>query len=374
MHGAIRLAVFGLAFLSLGLIAQEKPTQKVESKVPSFGLEISDEEPIAAQFANQAYDQGFVCTSDGSIAVNILLPPDKAKPRSVWVLYAVSQSGKIVSFDFSKVNDLAFSNGQRAMAHDVGERDVNFLFSARPMKGADSQTQDRPVLPPGWFVARFDRDGMYHGATELNLPRLVPQRMAAFDNGDLLIFALDEANRQPQLVRYSMTGGKIHYYFADAEFARQNPNVPSAASMGNNPDRSRVELSQLLTSMQVSQFSHYKDSILLLQKGGETPLFRAFPDGDIRTIQLPKVPGFDKDVLISSDEHVYLQYRKPRADGNGEDRILILELDADTGKELRRIAPGDLEVACVHQGHFRVIRHEGGHTFRFFNASVRASQ
>ncbi len=33
--------------------------------------------------------------------------------------------------------------------------------------------------------------------------------MAAFDDGDLLIFALDEANRQPQLVQYSMIGQKF---------------------------------------------------------------------------------------------------------------------------------------------------------------------
>lgn len=62
-----------------------------------------------------------------------------------------------------------------------------------------------------------------------------------------------------------------------------------------------------------------------------------------------------------------VQYRQPN------DQVVILELDANTGDELRRIAPGDLEVACVHQGVFRVIRHEGGHTFEFFNATVRAA-
>src|SRR5262249_42240329 len=151
---------------------------------------------------------------------------DKAKPRNVFTFYTISPAGKTVSFDVNKINDLGLRNGQNAMAHEVGERDVDFLFSAVPVKSpAGGQTEEK-VPPPAWFVARFDRDGAYHGATELNLQRLVPQRMAAFDNGDLLIFALDEANRQPQLIRYSMIGQKVHYYFADTEFARMTPNGP----------------------------------------------------------------------------------------------------------------------------------------------------
>jgi hypothetical protein len=110
-----------------------------------------------------------------------------------------------------------------------------------------------------------------------------------------------------------------------------------------------------------------------LQKDENTPLFQAFPDGSVRTIKLPKVEGFGLGELIPSDDQIYVQYRKPNANLNRSDQMLILELDANTGEELRRIEPGDLEVACVHQGVFRVIRHSGEHTFQFFNASVRAA-
>jgi hypothetical protein len=62
-------------------------------------------------------------------------------------------------------------------------------------------------------------------------------------------------------------------------------------------------------------------------------------------------------MLIPSDYQLYVNDRKPSADPNGTDEVLIAELNANTGDELLRIAPGDLEVACV-----RVIRHEGNHT------------
>lgn len=251
--------------VTLGLVgpeslAQEKAAPKAPPKIPMYGLEISTEEPVAAQLPNMMYEPGFGCTSDGSIGVNVALPPDKAKQGLVMVFYTISPDGKIVSFDFKKINDLVLRDGQRAMNHDVGERDVDFFFSAQPVKKTlDGQGQGKQDAPAGWFVARFDRDGAYHGAAELNLPGLNPQRMAVFDDGDLLVFALDEANRQPQLVRYSPTGQKVHYYFADAEFGRKGPAATQLPiAKGANLDKNRLELFQLKGSMQLSQMSHYK--------------------------------------------------------------------------------------------------------------------
>ena len=57
----------------------------------------------------------------------------------------------------------------------------------------------------------------------------------------------------------------------------------------------------------------------------------------MRTIKLPKVAGFSRSTLIPSDDRVYVQYRNER------DQVVILELDANTGEELRRIEPGGLE-------------------------------
>ncbi len=352
--GSVALMVLGQGLPGASVMAQEKAAAKILPRMLAYELEISGEEPVAAQLPNQIYDRSFGCTSDGSIGVNVLLPPDKAKPRSFFAFYTISPSGKTVSFDFKKINDLALRDGQRAMANEVGERDVVFLFSAMPVKSASvAHVEDKAPPPPGWFVARFDRDGAYHGATELNLPRLVPQKMAAFDDGDLLIFALDEVNRQPQLIRYSMIGQKIHYYFADTDFARKNSDGPVLVAKGTNPDQGRLELAQLRSTMQVSQLFHHTDSILLLRGVDGTPLFQAFPDGAVRSIALPKLEGFKPSVLIPSDGPLYLEYRKPSGDPNGSDEIVILELDANTGDELRSIAPGDLEVACIHQGSSR---------------------
>lgn len=376
MRGSIALTVLGLGLLRTGLPAQQKATPKVLAQTPLYGLEISTEDPVAAQLPSQSYEAGFQCASDGSVVVNSVPVLDQSQRRApgAWILSTISPSGKVVSFDFKKISDIGLRDGQDAAAHDVGDHDVDFLFGQLGGSKHDGRPQDgRPAEATQWFVAKFDRDGMYHGVTEINLPRLELERMAAFDDGDLLLFALDETNRQAQLIRYSMIGQKAHYYFADSDFARKDPAARLLVDKGKNPDKDRDVLFQLDASVRLSQLSHYKDSILLLQKDEGTPLFQAFPDGSVRTIKLPRVEGFNVDTLIPSDDQIYVQYRRPSTDPSAGDRVVILELDSSTGDELRRIGAGALEVACVHQGVFRVIRHSGEHTFQFFNANVRAS-
>jgi hypothetical protein len=65
-------------------------------------LEISAEEPVAAQLPSQMYETGFACTSDGSVVVNSVPPLDQSKRRGAWILNTISPSGKVVSFDFKK--------------------------------------------------------------------------------------------------------------------------------------------------------------------------------------------------------------------------------------------------------------------------------
>jgi hypothetical protein len=368
MRWSIVLTFLGTGLLGADLIAQPKTAPKALPQTPLYGLEISTEEPVTAQLPSQMYETGFQCTSDGSVVVNSVPPLDQSNRRGPWILNTISPSGKVVSFDFKKISDVGLRDGQDAMAQDVGDHDVDFLFDQLGGSKHDGRPQDgRPAEATKWFVVRFDRDGMYHGATELNLPGLVAERMAVFDDGDLLIFALDETNRQPQLIRYSMVGQKVHYYFADVDFARKDPTARLLVDKGTNPDKDREELFQLDASVRLSQLSHYKDSIVLLQKDEGTPSLQAFPDGSVRTIKLPKVAGFSRSTLIPSDDQIYVEYR------NEKEQAVILELNPNTGDELRRIVPGDLEVACVHQGAFRVIRHSGEHTFQFFNARVRAA-
>lgn len=106
-----------------------------------------------------------------------------------------------------------------------------------------------------------------------------------------------------------MIGQKVHYYFADEGFSRQSR---IAVAQGSNLDKGRMELVQLRMSMLNSQFGHFKDAIVLLQRSVDAPLFLAYPDGSVRTVKLPKAEGFEAMSLIPSDDGLYVEYRKLR--------------------------------------------------------------
>ena len=81
MRESIGLMILGLGLLGGDLVAQEKAVPKTLPTIPSYGLEISTEEPAAAQLPSQVYETGFASTSDGSVVVNSVPPLDKSKRR-----------------------------------------------------------------------------------------------------------------------------------------------------------------------------------------------------------------------------------------------------------------------------------------------------
>ncbi len=113
MRGSIALTVLGLGLLGADLPAQEKATPKVLPQTPLYGLEISGEEPVAAQLPSQSYETGFQCTGDGSVVVNSVPVLDQSQRRAPgpWILSTISPSGKVVSFDFKKISDIGLRDG-----------------------------------------------------------------------------------------------------------------------------------------------------------------------------------------------------------------------------------------------------------------------
>lgn len=353
-------------------LAQEKSPPKP----PVYVLAISGEDPIAANLPSPMLEGAIGCTADGSLVVNSILESDPTKPvpfNTPELLSTISTAGKVNTFNLSAISDVqGFSD---ARSYDVGDHDVDFLIYGTRKQSPLNASVNASIQPPlksQWFVAQFDRQGIYHGSTELALPQLAPQKLAASDSGDFLVFGIDEANHEAKLIRYAPIGQEIFYYQPDTDFAKKNDTLPSAFAKGSNPDKDRVSLSKLQGAIQFSQFVHFKDSIFLLQMNANSPLFQVFANGSIRTVHLPALAGFSADSIVPSDDLLYIRYRRVGTNtGRGEDG-LILELNPDTGDILRRIRPGDFTIwdaACVHRGVFRIVKLKGERTFQIFQAA-----
>jgi hypothetical protein len=230
-----------------------------------------------------------------------------------------------------------------------------------------------PQGKPSHFVARFNREGQYLCATELVLPKLNPLKLAAFPNGDLLIFAADESSHAARLLRYSLQSRKAVPFEPDAPFATVNDSFPLPFPKNMQPSKEQLQKAQLDGAVLDTQMVHVRDAILLLQMNAGSPLFETYANGSIRTIDLPKVEEFAADSLIPSDATLYVRYRRVHTVSGQGDDALILEVNPTSGEEVRRIRPGNFPiwtVACVRNREIRAIRATGGRNFRFRTATL----
>jgi hypothetical protein len=213
----------------------------------------------------------------------------------------------------------------------------------------------------------------YLGATPLQLPGLNPLKLATFPNGDLLIFAADEANATPQLLLYSQQTRAAMPYEPDAAFADKNDAMLPSFPKNTQPTGAQLAKAQLDAAVLNTQMVHKKDAILVLQMNAGSPLFEVFANGSICSIDLPKVEGFTADSLIPSDELLYVRYRRVGTVSGKDDDALILEVNPTSGEEMRRISPGNFgvwSVACVRNRTVRAVRWKGQHNFQFLSAAL----
>ena len=345
--------------------------QPAVSFIPSFTLEISDEQPLSARLPSPMTEGTIGCLADGSLVVHSFLdkPASAAQdPSTPMTLSVISPDGGVKGFDVAQIHDL--KKVEDNLTYDVGTNEVVLLVSTY------SGAHWTPATESKW-LAHFDRQGTYKGSTQLNLNHLALSHIAVFDNGDSLLFGMDEINRLPELALYSEGDQKLIPYQPDVPFAKSNPSAPSVLA----PDSARKGHSdvedyyKVQSAIDLSQFVHFKDSILLLQRNVGQQIYQLFPNGSMNTIKLPTEDGFTADSLIGSDEGVYVRYqRRGTKTGRGDDAY-ILEISPFTGSALRKIRIADAtiwDVACVHNNTFRITSMKSEHAFEFFTATARA--
>ena len=308
------------------LCAQTSTALESAGPVPAVnGLTYADAERFWSGLPTPYVYGPIGCASDGAVFIYSVLDanlkPVRNQSRSAPVsftlapaapmvtentpmqLEVIEPTGQLWTFDVTHIDDLR--SMVPARSYDVGENSVDFLMSAIPGKiGVDTQGKR------GNFVARFNRAGQYLGATPLQLPGLNPLKLATFPNGDLLIFAADEANVTPLLLLYSQQTHAAMPYEPDAAFANKNDAMLPSFPKNTQPTGAQLAKAQLDAAVLNTQMVHRKDAILVLQMNAGSPLFEVFANGSIRSIDLPKVEGFTADSLIPSDELLYVRYRR----------------------------------------------------------------
>lgn len=366
-----------------GLHAGAQDGSQIES-APLHNLVYSDGEQFWSKLPSPAVSGPLGCTEDGSVTINSILPV--ARRRGGWAysdsasylvgdedkkpmqLSVIEPTGKVQNYDFSVVNDL--EHVINARSYDVGENSVDFLIHAIPKKNYGPN----PTEAEGDFLARFNREGQYEGATEVVIPGMKALKSATFPNGDLLVLGIDEGQMEPRLVRYSLFGQNTFVYKPDVPFAKRNDKLPPPIPANLRPPPRMLAFAYLEAALRFTQMVHYKDSIFVLQMDAGMPLFQVFANGSIRTIHLPTLSGYEAESVIPSDVPLYVRYRAASTNTTQSAGGLILEMNPNSGEAIRWIPPGNFpisQVACVHEGAIRAVRMGSGYNFHFVTAELR---
>jgi hypothetical protein len=354
--------------------------------VPLHNLVYSAGEQFWTKLPSPVVSDPLGCTEDGSVIINSVLPQVRSntwgrisfyysmnpalvgdEDKRPMQLSVIEPTGKVQNYDFSVVNDL--ERVINARSYDVGENSVDFLIHAIPKKnyGLD------PTAPAGDFIARFNREGQYEGATEVVIPGMKVLKSATFPNGDLLVLGIDTYAMEPELVRYSLFGQNTFVYKPDAPFAKRNDKLPPPVPRNSQLSPQTVAFAYLEAALRFTQMVHYKDSIFVLQMDAGAPLFQVFADGSMRTIQLPILAGYEADSVLPADVPLYVRYRAASLNVMQSAGGLILEMNPNSGEVVRKIPPGNFplwQVACVHEGAIRAVRQVRGYNFQFVTAQL----
>ena len=333
----VLLATVGL-FFALNAQFAAAQTGSPEFSSPLFGISFQRRHPVPG-LDSPAIRLPFQCTSDGTIFIGMIQPPDASKE----VVASLSPSGNTHLFPLDQVTDLY---DKEEVDHYASDSQVIFLVSAARDK---KPTHEEVVTSNGVeseefanaaerhsYILVFDREGNHKSTLRLQDAFHI-NRVGVFPSGLFLAYGWNELTHHPELALLKEDGTVLEYL-----------SVPAGSMLDSALDKAPDKKGPAVFIAPV-QFLPHGNSIVVVQNRTNLPLLDVEESGAIRLIR-PKLPrNLSIDMLISSDKDLYARLSRP---GGGT----IYELDYQSGRILRRFHLGDgstgANIACVHDGKF----------------------
>lgn len=204
------------------------------------------------------------------------------------------------------------------------------------------------------YIARFDKDGTYRGATKLDIPFYV-STFAVFESGTMVAQGLDE-NKIPRIALLDSGGQLIRYLQLEKDMSAASEIPKKEISYGGgNADAGSIVMT--------SNFTPSKEKMLFLRSLASTRVYEIQESGEVRVVKITPPGGYDVEGLIASDKNWLVRFRKPNPNGVWSDAAYVLfEVDSRTGELLReyRVKAPDKGVSCFFNDEFRAVRNQDG--------------
>jgi hypothetical protein len=346
MWGIILASGVFLATSGLAIAQGDSITARPDAvfPLPTVNLVFSDsksDSPIP--LPSSVMSGGPKCSSDGRAFVQVMTPPPLYTYR---VIYSITSDGQLTHYTTEQIDGLIHTT---VIAFDPGLSGPVMLLRARPA-GQSGQSG------AGFYLVRFRNNGELRGYSRLdlgfeiaNIAQLTDDSYlvmgAERETGKIRIVVIDENGkfvREIELKSIMPTDGKMDQMITSMNIVNMNvqempPGMKSYAEMG------------------MFQSVHSSEGLLLFIPGAETSVIKLLRTGEITSVRLSLPHNEIADSIIGTSGHWYMRAYNPNADRDWA----LYEVDADTGRTLRRIDTQGVpatSIACQTQSGFYGFR------------------
>jgi hypothetical protein len=332
--------------------------------IPTFDVKFEPDPKLSLPFDEAGSPAIFAegCDANGSpyVRVNRVIPPGNAQVLKF-------DAKGIITFETSKISDIIEPKSVSDFAADsdlymLVEGDTRTERRTRKLESGENSTYWEKSGEPKFYIARFDADGSYKGATKLDLP-FRPQRLSGFKSGDFLASGLDE-NHMQHVALLDWRG----QWLRDIEFPKEKKEPVQKTFARVSGLTASSDLAAMMTSGLTSLFQ-YRGSILYIRGRSDAPSYEIHDGGEVILAKIKSPDGYAVDHLLPSDRSwiVVSSERGKFTDA----KSVVYEVNPSTNESIGRylvegassmksISEGQSDLACFHDGEFVAVRHQDG--------------
>jgi hypothetical protein len=331
--------------------ADSHVAHKAEAKLPVQTLDLTRLEPIPGMPAATVMSFPELCSSDGDIFSLVYATAASGQIATFPDVYGVSPQREVKHLTIPFPQNFKFTSVESFFP---GKFSLVYLIQATGPQGAAGDVDSARIQ---FFLAKTDRDGGSPEVTKLALP-FEPEKLAVFDNGDLLSVGADTANLHPVLALLHEDGSLNRILNFD-DRAYQDA-ILSGGGYVAHPNDSNTAAQQrlILGSLARTQLVPWGSEVLLVQPGSTSPVFRVGSTGMITPVKVSAPTGYLLQTIEGSGSHdtwlawmrdvgSFVRLNSGKVVGASPEQML--EIDPHTGKAVRALdvkGPHLGEVSC----------------------------
>ncbi len=304
------------------------------------------------------------CLPDGSLVLHdIDWKTVMSTPKGQFPKYnqfvTIVRGTKTQTISSTSISDLTdFNNGFDVFATDSG---IYFLLQAtkdQPQPGPRSRDKSPSGIPYSSyheFLARFDPDGTYKGATRLGIDCDLSRpnschltHLAVFPNGDMLV---SESDPETSIL-------KVLYLNSSGNLVKQIDVPASRRSMdwGDTPNSNPQLRQEAQTYLASVYFTAVGDNILVWRGNSDDAVVEIRQGGGVREVPLQIPAGWRFVDMVPSNDRWVVHFRKedaPPEQRMSTDIDAYYEMRPQDGSLSARIVPkgeSPLRIECENDG------------------------